>query len=72
MPKDIEVEPYYRKHAKELIDVLHDKDFLNPTLSREGERWLEDYVGFILQSRCQMEAKSAVLTNKLKTGELKT
>ena len=64
MSKDIKVEPYYKKQANDLTNLLFDKGFLQPMLTRESIDWLEDYIGFILQSQCQMSAKAAILTAK--------
>jgi len=63
---EVEVEEYYKREAKELIDLLFDKDFLNPELTRESIDWLEEYVGFVFQSKCQSAAKVAMLVAKLK------
>lgn len=62
----MEVEEYYKKQAKDEISMLFDKNFLNPELTRESIDWLEDYMGFLFQSKCEMAAKAAVLTARLK------
>ena len=59
--EETKVEPYYLREARELIDLLHDKDFLNQNLSRESERWLEEYIGYLFQSRAEMTKKTALL-----------
>ena len=63
---EIKVEEYYKKQAKDLTNLLFDKGFLNNELTRESIDWLEDYIGFIIQSQCQTAAKVAVLIAKLK------
>jgi hypothetical protein len=63
---DIEIEEYYKREAKDLVDMLFDKRFLNDELSRESINWLEDYLGFILQTKCEMSAKCALLTAKMR------
>ena len=63
---EIKVEEYYKKQAKDLTNLLFDKDFLNKELTRESIDWLEDYIGFIFQSQCQTAVKAAVLLAKLK------
>jgi hypothetical protein len=63
---ETQVDKYYKKEAKELIDLLFDRDFLNPELKRDSIEWLEDYIGFIFQSKSEMAAKTALLTAKLK------
>ena len=61
-----EVNEHYMREAKELTNLLFDKDFLNPELTRESIDWLEEYLGFVFQSKCQSAAKIATLTAKLK------
>ncbi|MCK5132736.1 MAG: hypothetical protein KAR40_11360 [Candidatus Sabulitectum sp.] len=63
---DIEVEGYYKREAKDLITLLFDKRFLNDELSRESIDWLEDYIGFLFQSKSETAAKCAVLTAKMR------
>lgn len=63
---EIEIEPYYQREARELIDLLHDKNFLNGELTRESTRWLEDYIGFLFQSRAAMTKRVVLLTASLK------
>lgn len=60
------VDDHYKREAKELINLLFDKDFLNPELTRESIDWLEEYIGFVFQSKCQTAAKIATLTARLK------
>jgi len=68
---DIKVDKYYKREAKELITFLFDKRFLNDELSKDSIDWLEDYMGFLFQSKCEMSAKCALLTASLrdKKGE---
>ena len=61
---EIKVEPYYQRQAKDLTNLLFDKGFLADDLTRESIDWLEDYIGFVFQSRCEMAAKAAVLSRK--------
>lgn len=63
---DIQVEDYYKRQAKDLTTTLFDKGFLNDNLSRDAIDWLEDYLGFVIQSSAQSAAKVAVLTKKLR------
>jgi hypothetical protein len=63
---EITVEPYYQRQAKDLTTTLFDKGFLNAELSRDAIDWLEDYMGFVIQSSAQSAAKCAVLTAKLR------
>ena len=63
---EIEVEKYYKRQAKDLTDMMHDKGFLDQDLTRESVNWLEDYIGFILQTQCQSAAKVATLIARKK------
>jgi len=63
---EIKVEEYYKKEAKEIVDMLFDKRFLNDNLAREAMDGLEEFLGFIIQSKCQSAAKVAVLTAKMR------
>lgn len=60
------VEEYYKREARELIDLLHDKSFLNPELNRESQRWLEEYVGYLFQSKAEMTKKTTLLLASFK------
>ena len=64
--KAAEVDGFYQKQAKELVNLLFDKKFLNEDLTRESIEWLETYLGFVLASHCAMAAKTAVLTAKMR------
>jgi len=66
MTEETIVDGYYKREARELIDLLHDKGFLNPELSREAERWLEDYIGYLFQARAESTKKITLLTASLK------
>jgi hypothetical protein len=59
---EIQVEAYYKREAKELTDMLFDKGFLADDLSRRSIDWLEDYLGFVLQVKCESAARAAELT----------
>ena len=61
---DIEVDEYYKRQAKDLVNLLFDKRFLSDNLSRESIDWLEDYLGFVIQSQANAAAKCAVLIAK--------
>ena len=63
---EIKVDDYYQRQAKDLTTTLFDKGFLNPELSRDAIDWLEDYMGYVIQSSAQSAAKVAVLTAKLR------
>lgn len=61
-----QIEECYKKEAKDLINILFDEGFLANDLTRESIDWLEDYVGFILQCKCKMAAKTAILAKKVR------
>ncbi len=56
--QDVIIEPYYQRQAKDLTNLLFDKEFLAKDLSRESMDWLEDYLGYILQSQVQSAIKA--------------
>jgi len=62
-----EVSPMYRKEAKDLVNMLFDKNLLNPELTRESIDHLEDFIGFLFQSKCEMAVTASKLVAKLKT-----
>lgn len=62
----MEVEDSYKLQAKAEVDMLFDKGFLNPELTRRSIDWLEDYLGFLFQSKCEMSAKCALLISSFK------
>jgi len=64
--EEIKVDKFYKRQAKDLTNMLFNKGFLNDKLTRESIDWLEDFLGFGLQSQCQMAAKAALLTASLK------
>lgn len=68
MKKD-EVEGYYKHHAKDFVNFLFNKDFLNPHLTRESIDHLEEYCGFLMQSFCETAAKTALLSAKVKKSQ---
>lgn len=63
---EIEVEPYYKRQAKDLTNVMFDKGFLDENLTRESIQRLENYIGFIFQLQCKSAAKVATLMAKHK------
>lgn len=63
---DTEIEEFYQRKAKDLVNLLFDKRFLSDDLSRESIDWLEDYLGFVFQSEANMAAKCAVLSASLR------
>ena len=63
---DSKVDKYYLKQAKEHIDFLFDKRFLNDDLDMKSIEWLVDYTGLLFQSKAEMAAKAAVLTAKFR------
>lgn len=66
MSELIEVDVYYKRQAKDIVNMLFDKRFLNDELSRESIDWLEDYIGFVMQSQAQSAVKCAALVAKVR------
>ena len=52
---------FYKRVGKELTNCLFDKRILNDDLNRETMDWLEDLLGFYVQSYSEQAAKTAVL-----------
>jgi acyl-[acyl carrier protein]--UDP-N-acetylglucosamine O-acyltransferase len=69
MSADLEVEPYYLREAQEFVDMLVDKGFIRDDVSREETRALEDYVGYLFQSRVNMTKRTTELMRKYKDKE---
>jgi len=63
---DEKVDKHYQREGKDLVDLLFDKRFLNDDLSRESINWLEDFIGFMFQSKCESAARVALLTAKMR------
>lgn len=67
MSTEPEVEPYYDRIAKELIEFLYNKEFLNSELSLETiNEVLRPYFGFLFQSYCQQAARTERLVANMK------
>jgi len=60
------VKEFYKRQAKDLTNLLFDRRFLADDLSRESIDWLEDYLGFILQSQCEMASKTTLLLKSIR------
>jgi hypothetical protein len=58
------VEPYYQTRGKELVDMLHDKGYLDQTVARQDLADLDEYLGFIIQLHCDSAARCAVLAKR--------
>ena len=63
---EIKIEDHYKKQAKELTELLFDKRFLNDDLSRESIDWLEDFIGFVIQSQVNTAVKVSKLVAKMR------
>ena len=61
-----EIDAHYKKQAKDLTNTLFDKEFLNNELTRESIDWLEDYLGYIIQTASNSAVRLALLTAKKK------
>ena len=64
--RELEVEKYYKRLAKDMTDMLFDKDFLNKEITRKSIDKLENYIGFMFQSTCQSAVQAAELLASLK------
>lgn len=62
-----EVEKKYKKDAREIIDLMYDKGFIDKDCSRESMRVLEEYLAYVLQSNVDSAIRSHDLIKKLRT-----
>jgi len=65
MSKDVEIDPYYQKQGCELVDMLHDNKIINPDITRDDLRELENYIAYQFQSNANMAAKTSVMLERL-------
>lgn len=61
MSDEKQVEPFYSQRAKEIVDMLHDKRFLNDDLDRDTLGRLQDFLGGLFQSQAESAVRSAEL-----------
>ena len=69
MSKDekLEVEPYYIRQGKDIVDVLYEKRFLDNDLTRESLSCMDDYIGFIIQSHVVTAVKADQMVRKVRS-----
>lgn len=60
------IAPFYAHRAKEVVDMLFDKRFLNDDLDRETVSKLQDFIGFMFESMCESAVRSAELSAKFR------
>ncbi len=63
------IQECYKKEAKNLTNMLFDKGFLDNNLTRESIDWLEDYLSFIIQMKCEQAVKADRLVKSIRTLE---
>lgn len=63
------VDKHYQIKAKQFVNMMYDKNFINPEITRESMDWLEDFTGFAMQLECEMAVKVATLSARLKKDE---
>ena len=63
---NIVIEEYNKREGNQFVNMLHDKNFLNPELSRESTQWLEEYISWLFQSNAEMTKKSTLLIASFK------
>lgn len=62
--KKEKIEGYYLNEAKKLTNLLYNNDFLNKELSRQSIDWLENFIGFILESQAKTAKTIADFSHK--------
>ena len=60
------VDAFYQHRAKETVDMLFDKRFLNDDLDRETVNRLEDFLGWLFQSQAESAVRTAELNAKFR------
>lgn len=68
-PKQPEIEPYYQKQGQDVVDMLHDNKIINPELSRDDLRMVEDYIAYLFQAHANTAAKVSVMLEQLKNNK---
>ena len=63
---DTQVDPFYARRAKEVVDMLFDKRFLNDDLDRDSINRLQDFLGYCFQSQAESAVKCAELAAKFR------
>lgn len=71
MNKEIPVEEYYKREAKKLTDLLFNKGFLDKDLSRQSINWLEDFLGYIMQTQVESAVKANEFLRKIAKSDAK-
>lgn len=61
-----EADPYYKRLARDLTNVLHDKRFLADDLDRESVDRLDAYIAFLFQSHCEIAVRSSELLRRVR------
>jgi len=64
--KKLEVEPYYLRQGKDIVDVLFEKRFLDNDLVREALFDMDNYIGFIIQSCVETGVRADRLIRKVR------
>ena len=52
---DKEIQPFYKARAKEMIDMLFDKEYFAKDLSRDGMNDVEEFLAWNFQYQCNQE-----------------
>jgi len=63
--KTPKVDPYYKRISRDFIDTLFDKGYFSEKIKREEMRQLDDYLGFLFESRCDMAIRTDRILRKI-------
>ena len=63
---DKPAEPYYQRQAKDFIDTLHDRSYLNPDVKRSEMQQIEDLLAYYFQSQSESAVRSTKLLQRAK------
>ena len=61
-----EIEPYYQKEAKMIIDSMFDCKVFNPKITRDDMQKHEDFIAYLFQSHAKSVQKSTELVINMK------
>ncbi len=66
MSENKKSQPYYQLRAKEIVDVLFDKNYFKEDVNRDDMQGVEDFIAYTLQSQSEMSVKCALLCKSIK------
>lgn len=62
--KDEKIEQFYQIRAKEIIDLLFDKNYFREDVSRDDMQGIEDFLAWSFKTQCESAVKCAELSKR--------